>query len=143
MLDAPDALMPWSPTSFFAMRDANAEQLRTLDTFPNMGKAHDVRDLLAAQDTRRRHAVGEHDRGRPDGNVLYADHSVVPNVPDDLVQTVQHPDRRGARAARRPARRSTAPARSSDCAWRTDADAERPGHLRPDEPARGASAATG
>ena len=38
VLDAPDALMPWSPTSVFALRDANAEQLRTLDTFHNYGQ---------------------------------------------------------------------------------------------------------
>ena len=38
------------------------------------------------------------------GDVLYADHSVVPNVPDDLVAAVHDPDRRGARPARRPAR---------------------------------------
>ena len=42
--------MPWLPTSFFALRDANAEHLRTVDTFLQMGKARNVRDLLAQQD---------------------------------------------------------------------------------------------
>ena len=32
--------------SFFALRDANAEHLRTVDTFLQMGKARTVRDLL-------------------------------------------------------------------------------------------------
>ena len=39
--------MGWTPTSFLAIRDANGEQLRTIDTFLEMGKATDVRDLLA------------------------------------------------------------------------------------------------
>lgn len=28
VLDAPDVLMPWTPASFFALRDANSEHLR-------------------------------------------------------------------------------------------------------------------
>ena len=51
VIDAPDALMPWSPTSFFAMRDANAEQLRTVDTFLDMGKAHDVSSTCSPRRT--------------------------------------------------------------------------------------------
>ena len=50
VIDAPDALMPWSPASVWALRDANGEQLRTIDTFLAMGSATSVRDLLAKQD---------------------------------------------------------------------------------------------
>jgi acyl-homoserine-lactone acylase len=50
VIDAPALLMPWSVASVWAIRDANAEHLRTIDTFLQMGKATDVRDLLARQD---------------------------------------------------------------------------------------------
>ena len=45
-----DVLMPWTPASFFALRDANAEHLKTLDVFHEMGKARNVRELLAAHE---------------------------------------------------------------------------------------------
>jgi acyl-homoserine-lactone acylase len=130
VIDAPDQLMPWSPVSFFAMRDANAEQLRTVDTFFEMGRAHDVRSLLAAQDRGAGMPWVNTIAADRDGNVLYADHSVVPNVPDDLVdrcltptgvvleQVAGLPVLDGTRAA-------------SDCAWRTDPDAQRPGVFGP------------
>ena len=52
------------------------------------------------------------------GDVLYADHSVVPNVPDDLAAAVHDRDRPGAEPGRRAARASTAPAPVRRCAWR-------------------------
>ena len=57
--------MPWTPTSFFAIRDANGEQLRTIDTFLDMGKAHRRARPAGAPGHGRRDAVGEHDRGGP------------------------------------------------------------------------------
>ncbi len=50
VVDSPATLMPWSPASVWAIRDANAEHLRTIDTFLQMGKATSVRDLLRRQD---------------------------------------------------------------------------------------------
>ena len=91
VLDAADALMPWLPTSFWALRDANAEHLRTVDTFHLMAKARNVRDLLRKQD-RGGGCPGSTPRPRTArGNVLYADHSVVPNVPDDLATACMTP----------------------------------------------------
>ena len=130
VIDAPDLLMPWSGASFFALRDANAEHLRTLDTFLAMGKARTVRGLLRAQDR----GAGmpwvntiAADRG---GRALYADHSVVPNVPDDLVQQCLTPV--GAvllQVAGLPGLDGTRA--QGDCAWRTDDDAQRPGIFGP------------
>ena len=130
VLDAPDVLMPWSHTSFFAMRDANAEQLRTLDTFHRMGKAHDVASLLAAQDRGAGMPWVNTIAADRAGHVLYADHSVVPNVPDDLVQQCSTPT--GVvleQLAGLPALDGTRA--QSSCAWRSDADAERPGIFGP------------
>jgi acyl-homoserine-lactone acylase len=126
VLDAPEVLMGWTPVSVWAIREANAEHLRTLDVFHEMAKATDVGELLDAHDRTggmpwvNTMAADRH------GDVLYADHSVVPNVPDDLVarcatpvglalfQLAGLPGLDGTRAG-------------SDCAWRSDDDASRPG----------------
>ena len=130
VLDDPDVLMPWTPSSFWAIRDANAEQLRTIDTFLNMGKAHDVRDLLKRQDAAGGMPWVNTTAADRHGDALYADHSVVPNVPNDMAATCMTaagevlntvaglPGLDGTRA-------------DSDCKWRTDADAERPGIFGP------------
>ncbi|WP_436701162.1 penicillin acylase family protein [Nocardioides sp. BYT-33-1] len=130
LIDSPAQFMGWSPLSFWAIRDANAEQLRTIDTFLEMGRATSSRDLLARQD-----AAGgmpwvnttAADRG---GEVLYADHSVVPHVTDAmanrcmtvvgrLIQTVAGlPGLNGNLA-------------DGACAWGSDADAQRAGILGP------------
>jgi len=141
VLDAPDVFMGWTPLSFFAIRDANGEQLRTIDTFLDMGNATDVNDLLNRQDTQGGMPWVNTIAADRDGNALYADHSVVPNVPSDmakplgtglpiptggcltpiglvLFQVAGLPGLDGSRA-------------ESDCKWRTDSDAERPGIFGP------------
>ncbi|MFL6090244.1 MAG: penicillin acylase family protein [Aeromicrobium sp.] len=130
VVDAPALFMGWTPLSFWAIRDANGEQLRTIDTFLNMGKASNVRDLLAKQD-----AAG----GMPwvntiaadrAGNVLYADHSVVPNVSNSKANACMTPIGRVLQqAAGLPGLDGTLAAGA--CAWGTDADAERPGIFGP------------
>ena len=130
VLSAPDVLMPWTPTSFFALRDANAEHLRTIDTFHNMAKARNVRQLLRAQDRGAGMPWVNTIAADRAGNVLYADHSVVPNVPDAVAEKCMTPVGRalfevaglpgldGSRA-------------SGECRWRTDEDASRPGVFGP------------
>ncbi|KQY59249.1 hypothetical protein ASD11_06620 [Aeromicrobium sp. Root495] len=126
VMDNPATLMGWTPLSFVAMRDANAEQLRTLDSFLAMSRAKDARSLLAASD--RAGGIPWVNTIAADrrGTALYADHAVVPNVPNDLVascitpiglltrQLAGLPILDGTRA-------------SSSCRWRSDADAPRPG----------------
>jgi acyl-homoserine-lactone acylase len=141
VLDAPDVFMGWTPLSFFAIRDANGEQLRTIDTFLDMGNATDVNDLLERQDTQGGMPWVNTIAADRQGNTLYADHSVVPNVPNEmsaplslglplpvggcltpigllLFQQAGLPGLDGTRA-------------QGDCKWRTDADAERPGIFGP------------
>ncbi|MCX6396950.1 MAG: penicillin acylase family protein [Propionibacteriales bacterium] len=130
VIDSPSQLMGWTPLSFFAIRDANGEQLRTIDTFLNMGKATNVRDLLARQD-----AAG----GMPwvnttatdrNGDVLYADHSVVPNVSNNLANVCMTPIGRVLQQlAGLPALDGALA--DSVCKWGTDADAQRPGIFGP------------
>ena len=130
VVDSPATLMPWGPASLWAIRDANAEHLRTIDTFLDMGKATSVRDLLRRQDRAGGMPWVNTTAADRRGDVLYADHSVVPNVPDDLVQQCLTPT--GAvlqQVAGLPGLNGTFA--GSTCAWRTDADAERPGIFGP------------
>ncbi len=130
VIDDPAQFMGWSPVSFWAIRDANGEQLRTIDTFLNMGKATNVRDLLRRQDKGGGMPWVNTTAADRNGNVLYADHSVVPHVTNGmkarcltpvglLLDSVAGlPGLDGTRA-------------ESDCKWGTDADAQRPGILGP------------
>jgi acyl-homoserine-lactone acylase len=130
VIDDPVQLMSWSPISFWAIRDANAEQLRTIDSFLNMGKAKNVRDLLRRQDKGGGIPWVNTTAADRRGNVLYADHSVVPNVSNALAnrcmtvvgrlinQVAGLPGLNGNLADGR-------------CAWGADADAQRPGILGP------------
>jgi acyl-homoserine-lactone acylase len=130
VLHAPDVLMSWTPASFFAIRDANAEHLRTIDTFHLMAKTRNVRQLLAAQDRGSGMPWVNTIAADRAGNALYADHSVVPNVPDAMAEQCMTPVGRalfevaglpgldGSRAA-------------GECGWRTDAEATRAGIFGP------------
>src|SRR5689334_22670584 len=118
--------MNWTPLSFFAIRDANGEQLRTIDTFLDMGKASDVRDLLAKQDAGGGMPWVNTTAADRNGDVLYADHSVVPNVSNDLANKCMTPIGRVTQLlAGLPGLDGTFA--DSLCKWGTDADAERPG----------------
>ncbi|MCW2781222.1 MAG: peptidase penicillin amidase [Marmoricola sp.] len=130
VIDDPAELMGWTPVSFFAIRDANGEQLRTIDSFLNMGKATDVHDLIKRQDAGGGIPWVNTIAADRKGGVVYADHSVVPNVssaevsrcltPIGLLIYLQAglPVLDGTRA-------------TTDCAWGTDKDAERPGIFGP------------
>lgn len=130
VLDSPSQLMGWTPVSFFALRDANAEHLRTLDAFHEMAKATDVRSLLAAQDRTAGIPWVNTIAADRKGDALYADNSVVPNVPDSLVESCATPVGRVLfQLVGLPALDGTRAA--GDCAWRDDADAARPGIFGP------------
>ncbi|CAM3318404.1 penicillin acylase family protein [Nocardioides dubius] len=130
VIDDPSTLMGWTPLSFFAIRDANGEQLRTLDTFFDMGRAGSVRDLIARQDRGGGMPWVNTIAADRAGNVAYADHSVVPNVSNAMADRCMTPIGRLTQAlAGLPGLDGTFA--DSSCAWGTDADAARPGVLGP------------
>ncbi|MFL6061147.1 MAG: penicillin acylase family protein [Marmoricola sp.] len=130
VIDAPSSLMGWTPLSFFAIRDANGEQLRTIDTFLNMGKAANVHDLIAKQDAGGGMPWVNTTAADRYGDVVYADHSVVPNVPNSMANLCMTPIGRVINGiAGLPALDGTFA--DSLCKWKTDADAERPGIFGP------------
>ena len=130
VIDDPAQFMGWSPISFWAIRDANGEQLRTIDTFLNMGKAKTVRDLLRRQDKGGGMPWVNTTAADRNGNVLYADHSVVPHVTNSMKRRCMTPvgillDQ----VAGLPGLNGTFA--DSSCKWGTDPDAQRPGILGP------------
>jgi len=128
--DSPATLMPWSVGSLWAIRDANGEHLRTIDTFLQMGRATGVRDLLARQDAAGGMPWVNTTAADRRGNVLYADHSVVPHVTDEMAAGCMTPVGRVLfEVAGLPGLDGTR-ARTS-CAWGTDPDAARPGVFGP------------
>jgi acyl-homoserine-lactone acylase len=130
VIDDPSTLMGWTPLSFFAIRDANGEQLRTIDTFLDMGKATSVQNLLTRQDQGGGMPWVNTIAADRNGNVLYADHSVVPNVSNKLAGLCMTPIGRVTnQLAGLPALDGTFA--DSLCRWGTDLDAERPGIFGP------------
>ncbi|MCW2783617.1 MAG: peptidase penicillin amidase [Marmoricola sp.] len=126
VIDDPSSLMGWTPLSVFAIRDANGEQLRTVDTFLNMGKATSVRDLIARQDAGGGMPWVNTTAADRAGNVVYADHSVVPDVSNSMANSCMTPIGRVIqKLAGLPGLDGTYA--DGICKWKTDKDAERPG----------------
>ena len=126
VLDAPDLLMGWTPASFFAIREANAEHLKTVDVFHEMAKAGNVRELIEAHDRTGGMPWVNTMAADRFGDVAYADHSVVPNVPNDMVEECATPVGQVLfELAGLPGLDGTRA--DGDCKWRTDEDAPREG----------------
>jgi acyl-homoserine-lactone acylase len=95
-----------------------------------MGKATSVRDLLTRQDRGGGMPWVNTTAADRAGDVLYADHSVVPNISNDLANLCMTPiGRVTQQLAGLPALDGTFA--DSLCKWGTDADAERPGIFGP------------
>lgn len=130
VIDSPSQFMGWSPLSFWAIRDANAEHLRTIDSFLSMGEATSSRDLLARQDAGGGIPWVNTTAADRDGEVLYADHSVVPHVTDTMATTCLTPVGLLLKSvAGLPGLNGLLA--DGLCKWGTDADAQRPGILGP------------
>lgn len=130
VIDSPSQFMGWSPLSFWAIRDANAEHLRTIDTFLGMGEATSASDLLARQDAGGGMPWVNTTAADRNGEVLYADHSVVPNVSNAMVARCLTPVGLLLRTvAGLPGLNGLLA--DGACAWGTDADAQRPGIFGP------------
>jgi acyl-homoserine-lactone acylase len=120
-------LFPWTPTTGFAMGDAN-DHLRYLNHFFEKNLAQSVRDIYDVQTRNQGVPWVNTIAADASGEAYYADISVVPNVPDEKVEACPTalglvtfaalglPVLDGAR---------------SECGWETDEDAVAPGILGP------------
>ena len=135
-------LFPWTPTTAYAMGDANASNFRYLNHFFEINQRAERR----ASSTRSSsavpgHPVGQHDRRRLDGQGLYADIGVDPErrrtrrpQPATPALGTSRPGAARAAGARRLARR-----RATGTATRTPSQ---PGIFGPSQPAVTCSATT-
>ena len=132
VLSAPSMGLSWTAGSFWALRDVNAEHLRLLDTFLKMGSATSVTDLLRRQDRGGGMPWTNTIAADRAGNVLYADHSVTPDVTDAQAAACSTPM---GNLVFRVAGIYGLDGNRADgaCKWGTDADSPRPGVMGPSE----------
>ncbi|MEU5941654.1 acylase [Micromonospora sp. NPDC047548] len=79
--------LPWTTTTAYAMTDINADNLRALDGWLQMGRARTVRDLKTVLDRYQFVPWNNTVAADANGEALYGDHSVVPRVTDTLTAT--------------------------------------------------------
>lgn len=126
VVDAPAILIGWTPVSVWAIRDANAEHLKTLDVFHEMAKAKDVDELAEAQIRTMGIPWVNTMAADRDGTALYADNSVVPHVTNEMAQRCMTPVGRALfQLAGLPGLNGALA--GSECAWGSDDDAPRDG----------------
>ena len=128
MVEYPAAFLQWNHAKAYAIRDANAMNFRTVDQFLAMNKAQSVHELKAAQEYWQAIPWVNTMAADSAGNAYYADQSVVPNVPNELV--AQCATEVGAvtfAAAGLPVLNGS----TSACDWKSDPDAVQPGIFGP------------
>jgi acyl-homoserine-lactone acylase len=120
--------LPWTAATAFALGDANAGNVRILNTFFDFDRAHSVAQMLA---------ILERYEGIPwvntiaadkQGNAMYADIGTVPNVPDSLASKC---DTALGAATFKLLGLPILDGSRSACNWATDADAAAPGIFGP------------
>jgi acyl-homoserine-lactone acylase len=126
----PVSILPWTNVVAFTLRDANAENDRLINQFFAWNKAQSLTEFKNLHKSILGVPWVNTVAAGPGQKAYYGDVTVVPNVPDDMVQScAAHPLHDvlqqivpglpvldGSRA---------------DCEWRTDADAPAPGIFGP------------
>ncbi len=123
-------IFPWSTSKAYTLRDANAENDRLINQFFAWNKASSLQEFKALHKSIlgvpwvNTTATGPGELG------YYGDVTVVPNVPDALVQTCSTSAQAQALAQLAPGLPLLDGSRA-DCEWLTDADAPAPGIFGP------------
>lgn len=129
MLEYPAGLMTWNGLTGYAFSDANATNLRVLDTFFAMDRATNVEELRQAQATWQGIPWVNTLAADAQGRAYYADMGVVPHVTNaHLARCVLSPIPLLILAQ---AGLPVLDGSRSDCALGTDTDAVEPGILGP------------
>jgi acyl-homoserine-lactone acylase len=115
----------WTTANAFAVRDAGADNLRSVDELLAMGRAENLARLRAAQDTYQGLPWTYTLAADTGGTVYFADASVVPNVTAALEQRCQVGQLDGD------APTPILDGSTSACGWGSDPDAIEPGIFGP------------
>jgi acyl-homoserine-lactone acylase len=112
----------WTTTTAYAIRDANADNLRSMNTWLAMGKARDLGQLRAAQDTFQGVPWTYTLAADTSGATYFTDSSAVPHLTDDQLARCTVADDGEFTAL---------DGSTSACAWGSDPDALVPGIYGP------------
>ena len=128
VLSLPRAGLGWTAEHAYAIRDANTGNVRSAETWMRMGQAKNVAELRAAMSNQGVPWVNTIAADR-DGNAMYADLSVVPDVSAAMLQSCKPSPRAAAlfNAAGLPVLDGS----RSACEWSRDANAASPGIIAP------------
>jgi acyl-homoserine-lactone acylase len=113
----------WTTTTAYAIRDANADNLRSMNAWLAMGKAHDLGQLRAAQDTYQGIPWTYTLAADTGGSTYFTDSSAVPHLTDEQLGRCAVPDSEEGLPA--------LDGSTSACAWGSDPDALVPGLYGP------------
>ena len=120
----------WTETTAYALRDVNEDAGRTFDGYIEMGRSASVRELRSTLDRWQHLPWINTIAADSTGEAFYGDHSVVPNVSDQLVENCITPIGRIALAQLGV---FILDGGNSDCRWGTDPAARVPGILPPSQ----------
>ncbi|WP_262056713.1 penicillin acylase family protein [Streptomyces sp. STR69] len=112
----------WTTTTAYAIRDANADNLRSMNTWLAMGKARTLGQLRAAQDTYQGVPWTYTLAADTSGRTYFTDSSAVPHLTDEQLKRCTVAADQGPNAL---------DGSASACAWGSDPDALVPGLYGP------------
>ncbi|MGQ4477743.1 penicillin acylase family protein [Streptomyces sp. SAS_276] len=112
----------WTTTTAYTIRDANTGNLRSMNTWLAMGKAHDLSRLRAAQDSSQGVPWTYTLAADTSGGTYFTDSSAVPHLTDAQLRRCTLPEGDGPTAL---------DGSTSACAWGSDPDALVPGLYGP------------
>jgi acyl-homoserine-lactone acylase len=129
MLEYPDYFLTWGNATAYALADANANNLRVLDQYLAIDRAQNLSQLQHAESYWQGIPWVNTIATDSTGHAYYADQSVVPAVPDSLVNScVNSPV---GKAIHELAGLPVLDGSRADCGWRHDRDAVVPGIFGP------------
>ncbi len=128
VISIPRAGLGWTASTAYALRDANTLNTRSLESWMAMAHARNVGELRTAMGNQGIPWINTLAADR-DGNAMYADLSVVPDVSADMLTTCAPSPRAAAllKAAGLPVLDGS----RAVCAWNRDSAAAQPGLIPP------------
>lgn len=128
VISLPRAGLGWTMQRAYALRDANTLNVRSAESWMKMARARNVAELREAMGNQGMPWINTIAADR-DGNAMYADLSVVPDVSADMLKTCAPSP--AAAALLNAAGLAVLDGSRSACAWNRDITAAAPGIIAP------------
>jgi acyl-homoserine-lactone acylase len=128
VISLPRAGLGWTAQKAYAIRDANTLNVRSAESWMKMALARNVAELRAAMGNQGMPWINTIAADR-DGNAMYADLSVVPDVSADMLKACAPSP--AAAALLNAAGLAVLDGSRSACAWNRDSTAAAPGIIAP------------